>query len=459
MTIPHVQHGVTTRRDATSARRVLAGRGRRSKRRVVEWSPSYVAFLLYVFVTTTYRLNLGTASMVAALALLPFEPRPLRLPPPVLWAVAFLVWAVAGWTGTAYPDTVWTAVTDLAKICAIMFVAVNVLTTTARLRFFMLAFLAFFAFYPVRGALFSYFIYHGNVEGRAAWNYVYANPNDLASLCLLPLSFSIGMFFSEPARWVRYCAAAGAVILPFIILLTQSRGAFVALAVFALLVLKGQKQGRTKILLLAGAAAVVIALAAPSSVWTRLATITQVTSVQSAANVQDEGSARQRLEIWRVARTIFAEHPVTGVGLGAYSQAHYVYALRPAFNPTARGFRDAHSTYFRLLAETGLVGFLLFFGMVGSTVYDAERTRRRAKFTHPARATQLFYMDAGLFGYFVAGIWGSYSAMVLTYVYLAVLYAMTQALKAELPAPERARQRRPVRVARAGRLRASQVAS
>jgi O-antigen ligase len=159
-----------------------------------------------------------------------------------------------------------------------------------------------------------------------------------------------------------------------------------------------------------------------------------VTSEQSAAKVDDDMSARQRLELWKVARAIAKENPVTGVGFGAYKDAHYVYAQRPEFNPLALGHRDPHSTYFSLLAETGVVGFILFFGMVATVVRDAERTRRRAKLGHPALATQLYYMEIGLFGYFVAAIWGSFQMMVLTYVYLAVIAATSQLLKQELPA-------------------------
>jgi probable O-glycosylation ligase (exosortase A-associated) len=419
-------------RPAVANRTSGSGGGWFSVFRGVQWSPAYVAFLVYVFVITTYRLPLGTESMLTALVLLPLERRPLRLPPPVMFALAFLAWAFVGWGTSSYPDAVWKQLNELAKICGVMFVAVNVLTTRERVRFFMLAFLGFFAFYPVRGALFSYFIYGGNVEGRAAWNYVYANPNDMASLCLLPLSFAAGMLMTERERWVRYCAIAGAVVLPFVILLTQSRGAFVALAVVALIILKGQKGRRGKIILLAGTATVVIAIAAPSSVWERLGTLTKVTSAESAATANDEGSARQRIEIWRVARTIFAENPVTGVGLGAYPYAHYVYAQRATFDRTALGRRDTHSTYLNLLAETGIVGFVLFFSMVAVSMREAELVRRRAKQSHPARAAQLFYMEVGLVGYFVAGIWGSYSMMVLTYLYLAVLYSTAHTLREEL---------------------------
>lgn len=459
MTASHSHQTLTSGRAATSGRR-----GARTVRRViaaprVDWSPSYIAFLVYIFVITTYRFQLGTEAMIAALLFLPLESRPLRFPRPVMWAVAFLLWGYVGWVGSEYRADVWKACTDLAKICAVMLVAVNVLTTRPRLRFFLLAFLGFFAFYPVRGALFSFFIYHGTVEGRAAWNYIYSNPNDLASLCLLPLALSIGMMFTERAGWARYCAMAGVITIPFVILLTQSRGAFIALSIFALVVLKGtEKRRRGKILLLGSVAAVVIALAVPSSTWTRLSTISDVTNAESAAKVQDEGSARQRLELWRVARRIFIEHPIVGVGLGAYQDAHYVYAMRPEFNPIALGHRDAHSTYYRLLAESGLVGFVLFFGMIGVTVYDAERTRRRAV-AYPALATQIFYMEVGLVGYFVAGIWGSYSSMVLTYIYIAVLYSATQLLKGDLPLPGQALRARRARLAQAHTLRARPVIS
>jgi probable O-glycosylation ligase (exosortase A-associated) len=401
----------------------------------VQWSPSYLAFLVYVFVITTYRLQLGTASMVTALVLLPLEKHPLRMPPLLLWALAFLGWAFVGWGSSAYPDVVWLTLNELAKICGVMLVAVNVLTSRARLRLFLLAFLGFFAFYPVRGALFAYFIYGGAVQGRAAWNYIYNNPNDLAALCLLPLALAAGMLIVERQRWIRWCAAAGAVALPFVILLTQSRGAFIALLAFGLAILRGQKKRRMSILLAVALVGVVVYLFAPASLWIRLGTLREVTNEQSAAKVQDDMSARQRLELWKVAKTIALENPVTGVGLGAYKNAHYVYAQRPSFDPIALGHRDPHSTYLSLLAETGVVGFCLFFGMVGTTLMEADRTRRRAKHTHPARAAQLFYMEVGLFGYFVAGIWGSYSTMVLTYLYLTLIYAATQMLRRELTTP------------------------
>ena len=399
----------------------------------LDWSLSYIAFLLYVFNITTYRLPVGTGTIAMAVALLalPLERRPLRLPAVVSWTIALLGWAIVGWTTTNYPDIVWGRLIEFSKIVGVILVAVNVLTTMARVRFFMVAFLGFFAFYPVRGALITYFAYGGGPGGRAAWNYAYENPNDLAGMCLLMFALSVGMLVTDRRLWIRACALAGAIVLPLVILLTQSRGAFVAMLAISAFALKGYlRSGKT--MLWATVALAALAFVTPDSVWNRLGTLKEVTNEQSAVKADDQGSARQRLEIWKVASTIFAENPVTGVGMGAYSKAHYVTSQRTNFDPTALGGRDAHSTYLNLLAETGLPGLLLFLTVIGTAMLDAERTRRRVKEARPAGAQQLFYLELGLIGYLVAGIWGSYGQLVLTYLYVALLFATARVLSGDL---------------------------
>jgi probable O-glycosylation ligase (exosortase A-associated) len=415
----------------------------------LEWTPAYAAFLVYIFTIITYRLPAGTGTVTMAVALLtlPLEKGRLRIPAVVAWTIALLAWGVIGWTATSYPDVVWARLVDFSKIVGVMLVAVNVLTTRARLRFFLLAFLGYFAFYPVRGALIAYFFYGGGTGGRAAWNYAYENPNDLAGMCLLVFSLSVGMLVTDRRLWIRACALAGAIVLPLVILLTQSRGAFVALLAVGGMVVKGYwRQG--KMLLWGGLAVVFLAFIAPDSVWHRLGTLKDVTNEESAAQANDEGSARQRLEIWKVAATIFVENPVTGVGLGAYPKEHYITAQRPVFDPTAQGARDTHSTYLNLLAETGLPGLLFFFAVVGTTVLAAERARRRAAATRPAASRQIFYLELGLFGFLVAGIWGTYGQLVLTYLYMALVYAMAQVLKQELAPAAAPARRQPAATAR-----------
>lgn len=62
----------------------------------------------------------------------------------------------------------------------------------------------------------------------------------------------------------------------------------------------------------------------------------------------------QRYDLWRVAWEEFEDAPVAGVGEGSYAFGYY------RERRTDRNLSDPHSLPFRLLAETGLVGTLLF---------------------------------------------------------------------------------------------------
>lgn len=399
----------------------------------VRWSLAFIGFVAYVFVVTSYRLPIGTEAMGLALLALPLERTRFRLPNVALWALALLAWASTGLATSPWPNTVWDALIEYGKICLIIIAAENTIRTRARFRFFIIAFLAFFAFYPVRGALFNFFIYGEKVGGRAIWNKIYSNPNDLASFCLLQLSLAIGIVYTERKGLVRLAAKAGLLVLPFVVLLTQSRGAFIGGTVFVIVALRTQKRV-FRFLAMGLLAGGLIFAFTPDSVWKRLGTI-QTVAADDLSDADDQGSAQQRYEIWKVARTIASEYPVFGVGLGTYPLAHKIYSLRPEFRPTARGPRDTHSTYLNLLAETGFIGLLCFLGMVLSTFVRAERVRRRARSVRPRAAMQLLYLETGLAAYLVAGIFGTYPFIVFTYIHLVIVTVATRLLADDLRQP------------------------
>jgi O-antigen ligase len=360
-----------------------------------------------------------------------------------VYAFALVAWAFIGLSTTEYPDDVTNQLLEFVKVCTVMLVAVNVLTTRARLRLFFIGSMAAFFVYPLRGALQNYFLFHETLQGRAIWNAVYSNPNDLAGLSLLQLAIVLGVLETERKRWVRYMALAMAVLLPLVIVLTQSRGAFLASLAFAgILVKRNWTQVRSKIPI-AIAVCVLIVIVAPDQAFRRFATIadaaksndTEGFMVDPNASVAtedlDQGSSAQRLLIWQVAGGIIADNPVIGVGLGAYPQTHKTYALRPEFFG-ARGARDTHSTYLNILAELGIVGLFFFIGIVYETVKTARASQRLAQATSPRLARQLFYLEVGLFGFLVAGIWGTYGALIPTYVYFATVYAAARLLREEV---------------------------
>ena len=390
----------------------------------VGWTFTFVAFLGYIFAVTTYKLPIAEASMIVALIGLLLQRERLRLPAMLLWSGLLLGWCALGYLYTDFPAVVWENVVVLAKLCLIMLVAVNALRSPAQVRFFMIFFLACYALFPVRGTMVNYFVAHYTIFGRALWNYMYSNPNDLAALTLLPLSTAAALLATERTGWIRLGAIAGIAVLPVLILMTQSRGGFIALCVFAAFALRGQRRRLRTPLIVAGLALGVIAVA-PSGVWKRVEGLSHV--AENLDQVDPEGSAKQRFQVWQMAVSIVGDHPWTGVGWGAYPMAHAQYApLSGADGPRQLGQRDTHSTYLNVLAETGYPGLVLFLTLLWSAVREAEKARRLCRKGQPLVALQLKYLELGLLAFLVAGVWASYAKLSFLYLHVVLLWAVAQ---------------------------------
>jgi O-antigen ligase len=393
----------------------------------VEFTPGYVAFLVYIAVVTTLVVPIADVAMaVAVFTMLIPQPGGYRFPAPMRWMTALLIWLTLGVALSPYAAVVSDQVYGFLKLAVIAFVAVNVIRTRGQITFFIIFSLACYAFFPARAGIFAHFVYGGSgYGGRTAWKGIFGNPNDLAAMTLLPLSTCLGILFAGRNALLRLVSLAGVGVLGLVILLTQSRGAMVALSVFviaALVTTRGrQRRQRAGALLLGGLAGAALT---PASTWERFAGLANATQIDNLQAV--DGSAEQRFEIWKVARRITMEHPITGIGWGAYGIEHGIVAQRSEFKRTAGGQRDTHSTYLSMSAEAGLVGLMLFVGILGSTVLYAERVRRRVRQVLPADATQLLYLELGLLAYCIAAVWGSYAKLPPTYVHVMLIWAFAE---------------------------------
>ena len=379
-------------------------------------------FLVYLWVVHSGRAPIGAAAIVLGLVGLVLQRQRLRLPVPLLLFGALLLWAGFGYFGALQQDRTFDVLWDYTKVGLIFLLAMNVARTRGQFRWMMLAWLAIFAFYPVRGTLFN-IAFGIKVQGRYAWNNIFSNPNDLTTLSLPILAMSVAMLQSSKEKWIRVCALAGTVVIPMIIFATQSRGGILALLTFGALVLLHYRK-RLGALLVATMVIGVVVQMAPPEVWRRIASLSKVTSEETIAQADKFGSAEQRSDIWRVTRAIIADHPITGVGIGGYGQVHARYAATGQFKGTVKGPRDAHSTYLGTAAELGLPGLALFLAMIASVFVLGWRGVRQLKLVDPVAATSLRTLLYGLIAFLQACLFATMTHLPFLYIYMAVICTM-----------------------------------
>ena len=387
--------------------------------RKVPWSPAYIGFLCFVVAAITYVADMGTAAMAVALVALLTSSRRIRWPLPVWLFLIFWIWAALA---TALSDFSGDAeaLIELGKVFLVFLVAVNVLWDRFALRLFLLIYLACFALFPARGTLFNYFIYDNADFGRPSWIKLFGNANDMAGLTILALALAAGFLHKETPRAVRFAALLLCLVFPFIVLLTQSRGAFIGMCVFLLLTVTTIGRNRIRFMLIISVLAAAVIAAAPPAVWERISGLQDATSSESIAEM--DGSAVERWEIAQTAFRIIEDHPFVGVGRGRAQTVHGIY--NPKIGP-----KSIHNTYLEVFVETGALGLILFLWHLILQLVRARRARGKAvAICDSADWRRLQLLEFGLWGYLVAGIWGSYGFLSMLYIYLAILFAQTEAL-------------------------------
>lgn len=130
---------------------------------------------------------------------------------------------------------------------------------------------------------------------------------------------------------------------------TYSRGAYLAVIVMlVVLMFLGKKQAVGIAALFAG-----ILLILPQSVYQRLFAILQL-----------DVSTVTRLAIWGGCLKVFTEIPLFGVGAGTENVTNLLQNRFGINQP------HAHSLYFELLVEGGLISILFFVAVLSLLVYD-----------------------------------------------------------------------------------------
>jgi O-antigen ligase len=171
--------------------------------------------------------------------------------------------------------------------------------------------------------------------------------NDVALLLdmLLPLAWCMFAYERSWPRKAFYLVTTLSCVVGTV--LTTSRGGFVGL-IAVLLVLWLFSRRRILALVLVGILSLSVYELAPSSYWNHVATIQDT----------NEGTAKGRLDSWMSAWRMFEDNPL-GVGGGQFA-IHFPEYQGDAFGSHVMWGREAHSLWFTLLAELGVLGAILF---------------------------------------------------------------------------------------------------
>jgi hypothetical protein len=390
------------------------------------------ALLTFCFVVFSQKLPLGEVAVIASL--LVAISRPGKISVPFFFGGYFVYFAIGilGWPFSDFMGAVANELLEVGKVLLIGLAACNILTTNRDCRTFTIGYLALFALFPVRGALYNYV--NGITEqGRISWNFFFNNPNDLAITCFLPIGLCGYIAYVEKG-WTRRAAIAGLVVLIGILLLTQSRGAIIGLGIAIVCFVIWQRT-RLKALVAISIVASISAAFAPDSVWERLSGLSNA-NVNDMSEVDAEGSASARWAIMGIGVGIASTNPLLGSGIGTYQLAHAQHtANRSDLLPHQRGFRDAHSTPVRTAAETGLFGLAaIVVCMMGSIIGVGRNRRLLLKMNLEPPALALLALQCSMIAYLIAALFNSAERSTFFILQFVVPWALAQHLTKKLGA-------------------------
>jgi putative inorganic carbon (HCO3(-)) transporter len=190
--------------------------------------------------------------------------------------------------------------------------------------------------------------------------------SSLATLLPLPLALSLALpGKSRRTRWLRGALLVTCALQLLVLLLTKSRGGYLALgaSLWLTLWLLGQRRWAIGLTLVA-ALLLVWLITSPSTETSAPLDVDQQAAL-------DASTWDFRQQVWRAALQTIADYPFTGAGMGTFNDvAALLYGLYAPDNP------QAHNLFLQVGVDLGILGLISFLAMQFLALWAAWRAYR-----------------------------------------------------------------------------------
>jgi putative inorganic carbon (hco3(-)) transporter len=249
------------------------------------------------------------------------------------------------------------------------------------------------------------------------------HPNVMASalVILLPLPLALACRPGWPDRPIRLLLLAGWLAMAAALVLTESRGGYLATAVTICLVL--WLSGRRK-----------WAVGAATAVILGIIGFTSVDS-QTTSSATDPANWYFRQQIWRIGLQMQADFPFTGVGMGSFNAV--AERLYPLYTPNNPG---AHNLFLQVGLDLGLPGLIAYLSILLTALTAAWQLFRKFQQTEPFLAATAVGLLASLIGLILHGlvdgtVWGTRGA-ALPWLIIGLALALLRLANLRPPAQQ-----------------------
>jgi len=228
------------------------------------------------------------------------------------------------------------------------------------------------------------------------------DPNYYAQIMLVLIPLGFERIWSDKNRFKKGLAILSFVLSLSAVILTFSRGGFVALIITGILLIVYFRLNVSRILFIL-IVFVFFLQFLPENYSARMETLSFLVP-GSATDPTTEVSYRGRISEVVVGLQMFLDNPVLGVGYNNYNINYLDYSRRLGIDPRYE-YRSAHSLYVEVAAETGILGLFVYAFILYHVFSGMYRSWRQLKENQENElATQVVAFSIGFIGYLSAAM-------------------------------------------------------